>query len=177
LNPIPLPRERPDPGDATVPVKPVVRTARLILAVVWTLTILALCLLPGVWINEVEKGSSWFKLPNLDKLVHSGIFVLFSILWLRVGSSRSRYIGVVVGGLALGAGTELLQNLPIVGRDGNLSDALTDFAGVLLGLVAARFIEPLIRYVESRIFRESTVPLTNSVDAANEIDSPTRSTK
>jgi hypothetical protein len=77
----------------------------------------------------------------------------------------------------LGAGTELLQNLPIVGRDGNLSDALTDFAGVLLGLVAARFIEPLIRYVESRIFRESTVPLTNSVDAANEIDSPTRSTK
>jgi hypothetical protein len=51
--------------------------ARLILAVVWTLTILALCLLPGVWINEVEKGSSWFKLPNLDKLVHSGIFDLF----------------------------------------------------------------------------------------------------
>ena len=129
--------------------------ARLITAVVWTLTIVALCLLPGFWINEVEKGSSWFQLPNFDKLVHSVIFVLFSILWLRVGSSRSRYMWVVVGGLALGAGTELLQNLPVVGRDGNLSDALTDVAGVLVGLAAARFVEPLIRYVESRVFRES----------------------
>jgi hypothetical protein len=133
--------------------------ARLFMAVVWTLTIIALCVLPGFLLNQVEKKTGIW-IPYLDKLVHAGIFVVFSILWLRVGSSRSRYFWIAVGGLALAAGTELAQNLPIVGRDGNLPDTLTDALGVIVGLAIARFVEPLARFFESRVFRQATA--TNS---------------
>ena len=59
--------------------------------------------------QEVEKDSTWFKIPNLDKVVHWGIFVLFAILWLRVGSSPRRFLWVTLGGLALAVVSELVQ--------------------------------------------------------------------
>ncbi len=157
-----------------MPVQRIVTLARLIAAVLWTLVILGLCLLPGLWVNAVEKKSGIW-IPNLDKLVHCGIFVLFSIFWIRLGSSTRRYIWVALAGIALGAGTELLQNLPIVGRDCNLLDALTDAAGVLVGLAAAPFVEPLIRFVESRLFRDITVPGTTLEDGASKMQSPNQS--
>ena len=129
---------------------------RLAMASIWTIVILVLCWTPGEWIRRVEKGSRWFDIPDLDKVVHWGIFVVFTVLWLRVGTSRWRYAWVILGGLALAVVSELVQTLPWIGRDGELDDGITDMIGVLLGLIVARGVEPLFRRLESRLFRGST---------------------
>jgi hypothetical protein len=143
-------------ASSPAPISRVVRRVRLVTAILWTLVILGLCWLPAPWLRKVEGGSSWFKIPNLDKPIHWGIFFVFAVLWLRVGESQRRYAWVALAGLALSAITELIQNLPIVGRDGNLADFATDIIAVIMGLALARSIEPFPRYVESRVFPEST---------------------
>ncbi len=125
---------------------------RLAMAILWTVVIMILCWLPGRMVHELEDESSWFKIPNLDKVVHAGIFVGFSILWARALSSRRRFALVALGGLGLAIVTELVQKLPVVGREGEIADALTDFAGVLVGIVLAPLVEPVARFIESLIF-------------------------
>jgi VanZ family protein len=124
---------------------------RLGMAILWTVVIMLLCWLPGPMVQELEHGSSWFKIPDLDKLVHAGIFVVFSILWARALISRRRFAWVALGGVVLAILTELVQNLPIVGRDGEVSDAITDFGGVLAGMVLAPLVEPVARFIETLI--------------------------
>jgi VanZ family protein len=113
---------------------------------------MALCWLSPRWVHKVERSSSWFEIPNLDKIVHWGIFCAFALLWLRVSGSRRRYCFVALGGLALAAITELVQNLPIVNRNGSVADALADFIGVLIGLAIASWVEPFFRLIEARLF-------------------------
>ncbi len=72
------------------------------------------------------------SLPHVDKVVHASIFAVFGLLWLRVIPGRKRYILVALGGVALALITEVVQSLPIVGRDGELADGLFDTLGVLL---------------------------------------------
>jgi uncharacterized membrane protein YccC len=129
-----------------------VRRIRLAAAIFWTFTIMALCWLSPRWVHEVERGSSWLVLPNLDKVAHWGLFLVFAVLWLRTSASTRRYWLVALGGVALAAITELVQNLPIVNRDGNVGDALSDIIGVLIGLAIAAWVEPILRLVESRLF-------------------------
>jgi hypothetical protein len=104
------------------------------------------------WLEEAKEGSPWFELPNLDKVIHWGIFVLFSVLWLRLGTSRWRYLWVGLGGLALAIVTECVQTLPWVNRDGNVADGISDVIGIAIGLVIAPWIEPWLRWLESRVF-------------------------
>jgi hypothetical protein len=118
------------------------------MAVGWTVVIMGLCWLPGQVVNELESGAGWFKLPNLDKLVHAWIFVVFSILWSRVWPSRYRFARIALAGLGLAILTELVQTVPILGRDGNVADAIADGAGILVGIAVAPLIEPVFRYVE-----------------------------
>jgi hypothetical protein len=128
---------------------------RLTVAIFWTLSIMALCWLSPKWVHELERRSqSLFDLPDLDKVVHWGIFCAFALLWLRTSTSRWRFWLVALGGLVLATITELVQNLPIVDRDGNLPDAAADMIGVLIGLAIAVPIEPVARAVESRLFRK-----------------------
>jgi len=129
---------------------------RFVIAVVWTLVIMLLCWLPRDLVQEVEDQSSWFELPHLDKIVHCGIFVVFSILWLRVRSNRRPVGPVVLSGFALAALTEIVQDLPLIGRDSSIADTLTDVIGVLIGVAVAPLIEPVARSLESRLFRETT---------------------
>ncbi len=126
---------------------------RFAMAVLWTLVICFLCWMPQRWVHEVERETPWFEIPNLDKVVHWGIFVLFTVLWLRTGTSRWRYAWVALGGLAMASITELVQNLPAIGRDAEVADAITDMIGVSIGLAVARWIEPLLRRAESLLFR------------------------
>jgi hypothetical protein len=88
----------------------------------------------------------------LDKVVHGSIFVIFAILWARVWSSRRRFAWVALGGFILAAVTELVQLLPIVGRDGEILDFVMDAAGVLIGIAIVPLVEPLARFVELRVF-------------------------
>src|SRR5262245_34687890 len=121
------------------------KAVRIAMAALWTSVIFFLCWMPGKWIQEVQEGSPWLQLPDLDKVVHWGIFVLFTVLWLRTGTSRWRYAWVALGGLAVAAITELVQLIPAIGRDAEVADVITDLIGVAIGLAVARWIEPLLR--------------------------------
>lgn len=128
---------------------------RLVAAVVWTILIMVLCWLPRNVVQGVEDESLWSKLPHLDKLVHFGLFVVFAILWLRVRPSRRRFVWVATAGFVLAAVTEIVQGLPIIGRDTSVADMLTDALGALAGIAVAPFLEPLARSLEVRIFRDN----------------------
>jgi hypothetical protein len=125
---------------------------RLVMAVLWTILIMTLCWLPRFVVEAIESESSWLEVPNFDKLVHCGIFVIFAILWARVWSARSRFAWVMLGGFALAAITEVVQQLPTIGRDANLYDAVTDAIGVVIGIAVAPLVEPWARFLESRLF-------------------------
>jgi glycopeptide antibiotics resistance protein len=126
---------------------------RFAMAASWTLVILFLCWMPGRWVQEVERGSPWFEIPDLDKVIHWGIFLIFAVLWLRTSTSKWRYGWVALGGLAVASISELVQMLPAIGRDAEVGDAITDMIGVALGLAVAQWIEPLLRRVEALLFR------------------------
>jgi VanZ family protein len=128
---------------------------RLAMAIFWTLVIMTLCWLPREAVHQLEDESSWFKVPNFDKLVHAGIFVVFAVLWTRVWSAPRRFVWTALAGLSLAVITEVVQGLPVVGRDASVADALTDVAGVLIGFMVAPHIEPIARSVESRMFRKN----------------------
>ncbi len=130
-----------------------VMTLRIAMAVSWTLAILFLCWMPGKWVQEVEGESAWLQIPDLDKVVHWGIFVLFAVLWLRTSTSRWRYVWVGLAGLAMAAITEIVQTVPAIGRDGEIGDAITDLIGVAIGMVVARWIETLLVRAESALSR------------------------
>ena len=110
----------------------------------------------GLGTTRSRVRSSWFEIPDLDKVVHCAIFVIFAILWARVWSSRRRFAWVALGGFVLAVVTELVQLLPVVGRDGEIGDVLTDAAGVLIGIAIAPLVEPLARFLECRVFPEAT---------------------
>jgi hypothetical protein len=191
---VPGARERTAPP---VPLRSAVRSVRLAAAVIWTVLILVLCWLPAEIVHEVEGESPWLRIPNLDKVVHCGIFVVLSILWLRLrqaptishaapeapgsspvhsaprtphpaprAASRPTIWMVILGGFALGALSELGQTLPIVGRDASLYDLVTDCVGVLIGVAITPLVEPLIRFVERRLFREPVTELIPPTPAA-----------
>ena len=112
------------------------------MAVLWTIVIMLLCWLPGGVVEQVEAGSGWFKIVNLDKAIHGAIFVIFALLWARVGSSRRRFAWIAVGGVIFAAITELGQLIPAVGRDASVRDLIADSAGVLIGIVVFPWAEP-----------------------------------
>ena len=60
--------------------------------------------------------------------------MVFSVLWLRTRpAGKRRYLWILLAGTALAAITEIVQNLPIINREGEFEDFLADFAGVLFG--------------------------------------------
>lgn len=76
---------------------------RLVLAVLWTIVILVLCWTPQTMLPVNEKPDSIVNILHLDKVIHSGIFSIFSVLWLRTQTAgKSRYVWVVLGGTASG---------------------------------------------------------------------------
>jgi len=128
---------------------------RAVMAVLWTIVIMMLCWLPGHVVEKVEAGSGWFKIVNLDKAIHSGIFVVFAMLWARVWSSPRRFAWIALGGVIFAAITELVQLIPAIDRDGTVPDLIADSAGVLIGIVAFPWAEPWFQLIESRLLRKS----------------------
>lgn len=134
--------------------RPLVTAVRLGLAVAWSLVIMGLCWTPLRVVEEVKHGSRWFEIPNLDKLVHWGIFTVFTVLWLRVGISRRRFAAfalVALGGLALAVVTEVVQTHPWIGRSCELDDGITDMIGVAIGCALAPWVEPPLLWIEARL--------------------------
>jgi hypothetical protein len=126
---------------------------RLACSVIWTVVILFLCWLPARLVEKIEKGSPWFRVPDLDKAIHAGIFVVLAILWCRLYPSRRATGAVILGGFALGALTELGQLLPFIRRHAELYDVATDCVGVIVGVAIAPLVEPLVRSIERWLLR------------------------
>lgn len=81
-------------------------------------------------------------LAHFDKVIHLGIFGVFALLWLRALPHLSqRFLRIGVAGAALAAITEIVQNLPIVHRDGELSDWVADMIGLLLAMTLFYWLE------------------------------------
>lgn len=110
-------------------------------AVGWTLMIAALCWTPGEVVQRVGDESNFFRLPNFDKLVHTGLFMGFAFFWLKASHPPKRFMPVMIGGLAWTAITELGQLSSYVNRDARLDDAAFDMLGVLLGGLAYYWLE------------------------------------
>jgi hypothetical protein len=133
-------------------------------AVIWTVMILILCWIPARIVHKIEEGSSWFQVPDLDKAIHAGLFLVLALLWRRVDLSR-RAIGVVIlGGFALGAISELGQLLPIIRRTASLSDLATDCVGLIVGVAIAPWVEPLLGSIERRLMRVPRAPEAAGVE-------------
>jgi hypothetical protein len=107
--------------------------AALYIPVAWSILIGVLMFLPGSMLPN-EAG---FKIPNLDKLVHAGLFGGFVLLWNLFLCKRTRHVRVLLRGFFIvyviacfyGVGTELMQRCCIVGRDYDLADILADWTG------------------------------------------------
>jgi VanZ family protein len=131
------------------------RGYRIATAIFWTLVIMTLCWLPRDAINRLEDNSALLFIPNFDKVVHAGIFLVFAVLWARGLSSPRRLVWIALGGIGLAVITEAGQALSAVGRDASVADALTDVIGVVVGLAVAPYVEPAARSIESFIIRKT----------------------
>jgi hypothetical protein len=119
---------------------------RVAVAALWTIVILVLCWTPQEFLHVNEKSGSLIHLAHLDKFVHAGIFTVFTVLWLRTRLDAKRmYLWVLLAGTALAAITEIVQNLPIINRDGEFEDFMADFAGLIFGFPLFHWIEQKLR--------------------------------
>ncbi len=115
-----------------------------ILAWIWTALLLVACFLPARWMpvaeRKIDSQARRFGIP-VDKVVHFTMFAGFAFLWSR-GERPSRRIAVLAAGVGAAVITEVVQNHPIIARDGEVLDAVADLFGVLSGTLAAAFLSP-----------------------------------
>ena len=81
------------------------------------------------------RAPSEHVIPNLDKVVHAGLFLLLAVTtWWRFGARWAGLVSVI----AYGAASEVIQSLALAHRDGDVRDFFADAAGALLGWILAR---------------------------------------
>lgn len=114
-----------------------------LVAVLWTLGIIGVCLMPASTLASVE--------PQLgaDKVVHIFLFAVFGSLWMRAlfppgldvsaNQFRQRALGVILVGAGLAAGTEALQQALPVRRVADPYDLAADLVGLVLAVVGYSF--------------------------------------
>ena len=109
----------------------------------WASIILVLCLTPGSALPQWQ----WADLLSVDKLVHAAIFGILVVLLVRglegqsTGSSmavRALPIAVVIGVL-YGASMEGMQQIPGLGRHGDLLDLIANTFGCLVAFIWLRW--------------------------------------
>ncbi len=96
-------------------------------SILWTFLILLACSLPGKKIPEAP------LFPHFDKLVHFGLFFVWSILWLL--RYPSRWFLVVISGILFGIFIEFYQEWLPIGRSFDWWDAVADSFGTIAGTV------------------------------------------
>jgi len=95
---------------------------------------------------------SFLNIPNLDKVVHAGLFFVFIFLLCRGFAMQQKFsflkktpllssfvIGIFYGGL-----TEILQATVFIERTGDFFDFLADTAGCFAGLIFFVFLKKKI---------------------------------
>ena len=108
----------------------------------WALLILLLCLMPGAALPAWR----WADLISLDKAVHAFLFGVLYVLLVRAFRRQYQHpalrshavMTALVMVVAYGGSTELMQQVPVLGRRGDLLDLLANTVGAGLGLVYDR---------------------------------------
>ena len=99
----------------------------------------------GLPVDE-KSGSILHQIPYLDKIVHAGIFAVFGVLWLRaLPGPKPRFLWVGLAGVALAALTEIVQNVPIIHREGEVQDAVADVVGMLAGFPVFVWLDKILK--------------------------------
>lgn len=101
------------------------------LAWFWTFLILVACTWPG-------KDIPTAPIMGFDKIVHTGLFTVWTILWLLAYPRKSSLI--VLAGMSYGLGLEFYQQLLPFDRTFDWWDAVADAAGVSVGFTFKSFV-------------------------------------
>ncbi len=114
----------------------------LLIAIIWTFVILFLTGLPG---DSFPKTSKWLDIFQVDKLIHLGMFIPFTLFWLlflklrKMPNTNAMIIASIIG-IIYGILTEVLQFYVFIGRSANFPDALADAIGVVFGVLIFNII-------------------------------------
>ena len=108
-------------------------------ALFWTFLILLACTWPG-------KDIPAAPIVGFDKLVHAGLFIVWTILWTLVYPKKAALF--VLLGMAYGLGLEFYQQLLPFDRTFDWWDAVADAVGVIIGfgiysIIIARYRQRL----------------------------------
>jgi VanZ family protein len=112
------------------------RLAR-VLAICWTLLILAGLSIPGSELPDVS-------VLRFDKLVHFGIFFVLGLLWMHAlpAPPARRALWVVLAGALYAVATELIQGMLPFDRQPDPLDVVADVAGLVVAVVVYRMLTP-----------------------------------
>jgi VanZ family protein len=109
----------------------------LLPALIWTVIIMVLISIPG----STFPRTSLFHIPHFDKLVHAGIFAVFTLLvnygmYMQDDSffKRNHYTISLSAGVIFGVLTEWFQLHYVPGRSGEWPDLLADLLGAVAGM-------------------------------------------
>ncbi len=100
-------------------------------APLWSLLIVVLCLIPGQDVPKVD-------IVGVDKIAHFALFAVFAIVWRRRARPAGLFI-ILLSGLLLAVGTEILQGALSWGRQPDPFDVLANTLGLVVGLAIAKW--------------------------------------
>jgi len=110
-------------------------------SIAWALLILLLCLMPG----QALPQWNWFALLDLDKLVHAGLFFVFTVLLAQAffsNRSPAHYlVWACIISIAYGFATEFMQGMEALGRRTDLNDMIANSVGALIAAVYVNWKE------------------------------------
>lgn len=106
----------------------------------WSFLIFVACTWPG-------KDIPTAPVAGFDKIVHTGLFAVWIILWLLAYPDKPALI-LVLSGMAYGLGLEFYQQILPCDRTFDWWDAAADSVGVLLGftfksIIVDRYLQRL----------------------------------
>ena len=94
------------------------------------------------------------KVPQFDKLVHFGIYFVFTIIWFACFYNYSKsgvvknLIKAAIWGLGFGVVVEILQSLNPNARSGDVLDVLANSIGIIVAVLIIKNTK-LIRLLKS----------------------------
>jgi VanZ family protein len=117
-------------------------------AIAWVTIIFVSCLLPG---DKLPDLPTRWHIPHLDKMVHCGMYLVFTLL-LLAGFTRSygkanvkAYLVSLLIALSCGAAVEVLQSF--VGRSCDSKDLAANAVGAAIAVILYRPVKWMLRNI------------------------------
>ena len=118
------------------------RKIKLVLGILWSLTILVMCVIPAGNLPDTN-----ISIPYFDKIVHFGIFGILSFILISIFKEQYNYKKSIVITLIIcsiyGYVIELLQKYVSSGRSYEFLDVLFDIIGCIFGILFYKLAKKL----------------------------------